>query len=88
MHRLLWLSVETIFHFSAFDKQVQDSKDLAQEALAKVPEIRRLIIEAENKTKDAQHALAGAEQTAQYARDKAQEAQKKYAEQASRVIGH
>ncbi|XP_046998702.1 laminin subunit gamma-1 isoform X2 [Schistocerca americana] len=74
---------ETYNTLQAFDKQVQDSKDLATEALGKVPEIERLITEAENKTDRARQALAGAVQNAQYARDTAQEAQNKFAEQAS-----
>jgi coxsackievirus/adenovirus receptor len=64
---------------------VQDSKYKAEDALGLVPEIRRLIVDAENKTGDARQALAGAEHNAQIARDTAQEAQQKYAEQASHV---
>ncbi|PSN35327.1 Laminin subunit gamma-1, partial [Blattella germanica] len=66
-----------------FDRQVQESKDKAYEALNLIPEIRQLIADAENKTNDAHHALAGAEQNAQLAHNIAQDAQQKYAEQAS-----
>jgi coxsackievirus/adenovirus receptor len=68
-----------------FDQQVQESKYKAEDALHFVPEIRQLIADAENKTGDARQALAGAEHNAQIARDTAQEAQQKYAEQASHV---
>jgi coxsackievirus/adenovirus receptor len=64
---------------------VQDSKYKAQDALSLVPEIRQLITDAENKTDNARQALAGAEHSAQTARDTAREAQQKYAEQASDV---
>jgi coxsackievirus/adenovirus receptor len=64
---------------------VQDSKYKAEDALGLVPEIRQLIADAENKTINARQALAGAEHSAQTARDTAQEAQQKYAEQASHV---
>jgi coxsackievirus/adenovirus receptor len=67
---------------------VQDSKYKAEDALGLVPEIRQLIADAENKTGDARQALAGAEHNAQIARDTAQEAQQKYAEQASHVRPH
>ncbi|XP_067003262.1 laminin subunit gamma-1 [Anabrus simplex] len=74
---------ETLRTLQEFDKQVQDSKDEAQDALELIPEIQQLIAEAENKTQDAYKALAGAENNAQRARDMAQEAQLKFAEQAS-----
>jgi coxsackievirus/adenovirus receptor len=64
---------------------VQDSKIKAEDAQASIPEIRRLITDAQNKTDYARQALIGAEHNAQIARDTAQEAQQKYAEQASQV---
>jgi coxsackievirus/adenovirus receptor len=64
---------------------VQDSKYKAEDAQASVPEIRQLITDAQNKTDYARQALIGAEHNAQIARDTAQEAQQKYAEQASQV---
>ncbi|XP_063244920.1 laminin subunit gamma-1 isoform X2 [Bacillus rossius redtenbacheri] len=73
----------TLDTLQEFDKQVQDSKGAANEALKDVPEIKRLIAEAENKTRVAEAALQGAVANAQFARDKAQEAEQKYAEQAS-----
>jgi coxsackievirus/adenovirus receptor len=78
----------TFFSVTDFDQQVQDSKYKAEDALRLVPEIRQQIADAENKTGDARQALAGAEHNAQIARDTAQEAQQKYAEQASHVRPH
>jgi len=73
---------QTLYTLQAFDKQVQDSKKNATEALAQVPRIKQLIEEANDKTARAQQALAGAETSAINARDTAQQAQKTYAEQA------
>ena len=64
---------------------MQESKQKATQALDVVPEIRQLIAEAENKTSEVQQALADAEENAQHARNEAQKAQQKYAEQASQV---
>lgn len=69
----------------AFDKQVQDSKKNATEALGQVPQIKQLIEEANDKTARAQQALAGAESSAINARDTAQRAKKTYADQAAEV---
>lgn len=69
----------------AFDKQVQDSKKNATEALEKVSQIRQLIEEANDKTTRAQEALAGAEANAKKARDNAFEAKTAYAERAAEV---
>ncbi|XP_069688400.1 laminin subunit gamma-1 [Periplaneta americana] len=80
---ILETAKKTLKTLQEFDHQVQESKDKAQDALGLVPEIRQLIADAENKTGDAKLALAGAEHNAQIARDTAQEAQQKYAEQAS-----
>jgi laminin gamma 1 len=75
----------TLLTLEGFDKDVQNSKDRAQEAMERMEEIVELIEEAERKTAQASSALAGAEQDAQIARDNAQEAQQEYAEQASQV---
>ncbi|XP_013774278.1 laminin subunit gamma-1-like [Limulus polyphemus] len=72
----------TLDTLKKFDKLVKDSKDEADDALKKAPEIERLIEEAEEKTKDAEDALSGAGKNAMFARDIAREAQK-IAEQAS-----
>lgn len=64
---------------------MQDSKKNATEALEKVPEIKQLIEEANDKTTQAQEALAGAETSAIKARDKANEAKTTYAERAAEV---
>jgi coxsackievirus/adenovirus receptor len=78
--------IKIIFFFVIeFDQQVQASKSKALEALSSVPKIQKLIADAQNKTNDARQALIGAEVDAQNARDTAQEAQQKYAEQASQV---
>lgn len=69
----------------AFDKQVQDSKKNAMEALGQVSQIKQLIEEANDKTLRAQQALAGAELSAVNAKDTAQQAQKTYADQAAEV---
>jgi len=80
---ILKTAKKTLRTLQEFDQQVQDSKYKAEDALASVPEIRQLIADAQNKTDDARRALIGAEYNAQIARDTAQEAQQKYAEQAS-----
>lgn len=69
----------------AFDKQVQDSKKNATEALGQVPQIKQLIEEANDKTVRAQQALEGAESSAKNAKATAEEAQIIYAEQAVNV---
>lgn len=76
----------TIFVFNlAFDKQVEESKENATEALKLVPEIQKLIEEANDKTIGAQHALEGAESSAKNARDTVKQAQRIYDEQAAEV---
>ncbi|XP_025424275.1 laminin subunit gamma-1 isoform X2 [Sipha flava] len=75
---------QTLSTLQAFDKQVQDSKKNATEALEQVSEIKQLIQEADDKTIRAQQALAGAEVSATNARDIAQQAQNTYAEQAGK----
>lgn len=64
---------------------MQDSKKNATEALEKVPQIKQLIEEANDKTVRAQQALVGAESSAKNAKDTAQKAQTTYAEQAAEV---
>ncbi|KAG7171849.1 Laminin subunit gamma-1-like 1 [Homarus americanus] len=59
-----------------FDKQVQESRGEAEDALIRVAEIEKLIVEAEARTRDAEDALMGAESDAKNARDIAKEAQK------------
>ena len=68
-----------------FDSLVQESKGKARDALDQAGEIRNLIKHAEDRTQEAQNALAGAESDARVARDSAKQAQE-YAEQASKVI--
>lgn len=69
----------------AFDKQVEESKGNATEALKLVPEIQQLIEEANVKTIGAQKALEGAESSAKNARDTAKQAQRIYSDQAAEV---
>ncbi|CAI6348984.1 unnamed protein product [Macrosiphum euphorbiae] len=81
--KILEEAQQTLSTLQAFDKQVQDSKKNATEALGQVSQIRQLIEEANDKTIRAQQALAGAELSAIHARDTAKEAQQTYADQAS-----
>lgn len=67
-----------------FDSLVQESKEKARDALGQVGEIKNLIEQAEERTREAQNALAGAESDARVARDSANQAQE-HAEQASKV---
>lgn len=76
---------ETLNLLSGFEKGVEDSKNLALQALDTIPEIKTLIDEASNKTEQVRLALQGAETDAQKARDTAEEAQTNYAERASKV---
>ena len=69
---------------SEFEGKKQRSKEEADAALERVPEIENQIQEAESKTRDAQANLAGAESDATMARDIAQDAQA-IAEMASEV---
>ena len=63
---------------------MQDSKGKAREALDQAGEIKKLIEHAEERTREAENALAGAESDARIARDSAKQAQE-HAEQASKV---
>jgi len=58
-----------------FNQEVQENKDKADDALLKIPEIERIIEEAEKKTMEAQDALSGAESDADMALKLAQQAQ-------------
>jgi hypothetical protein len=64
---------------------VQDSKDKATSALQTIPSIINLIEQGEEKTDTARQNYAGAEVNAQRSNATAQEALKKYAEQAAKV---
>jgi coxsackievirus/adenovirus receptor len=64
---------------------VQESKEKARDALGQAVEITNLIEQAEERTREAQNALAGAESDARVARDSAKQAQE-HAEQASKVV--
>lgn len=66
-----------------FDREVQASKNSAEEALKQIPEIQRIIDEAKNKTDNAKLSLEGARKNAQIARDVVVQAQKEFAEPAS-----
>lgn len=58
-----------------FNKQVEESKGKAQDAIQKIPDIENLIKRAENKTQEARDALSGAESDANEALSLAQLAQ-------------
>ncbi len=58
-----------------FDEKVQQSKDDAEDALERIPEIEARIEQAEDKTRQAEQNLAGAEADAIMARDIAKEAE-------------
>lgn len=74
---------KTLETLKGFDKIVQDSKDRAQDASKDIPYIKKVIAEAEEKTKEAENALGNAKRDAFQARDLAEQAQK-IAEQASK----
>lgn len=83
--QLAHILISKCSHLSEFDNQVQESRAQAPLALQQVPKIKQLIDEAKKKTDNARQALAGAQSNSQIARDSAQDAQLKYAEQASKV---
>ncbi|XP_037079278.1 laminin subunit gamma-1-like [Pollicipes pollicipes] len=66
---------KTLETLQGFDRQVQESRELASEALREVDQIAEQIAEAERKTADAREALQGAESNAEFARDMAAEAE-------------
>jgi len=57
-----------------FDEKVQESKLEADEALKKIPEIERMINNAEQMTRETRDSLEGAERDADVARDLAERA--------------
>ncbi|XP_017769174.1 PREDICTED: laminin subunit gamma-1-like [Nicrophorus vespilloides] len=59
---------------SEFDKQVQESKEAAQQSLREIPEIRALIDEANDIIGDAQKLLLDAKENAESALDRAKNA--------------
>ncbi|XP_017769170.1 PREDICTED: laminin subunit gamma-1-like [Nicrophorus vespilloides] len=59
---------------SEFDKQVQESKEAAQQSLDELPEIRQLIHDANFKIFEAQKSLLGATENAENALDRAKNA--------------
>lgn len=66
---------ETLQILLGFNKQVEESKGKAQDAIKKIPDIENLIKRAENKTQEARDALSGAESDANEALSLAQLAQ-------------
>ncbi|XP_012861133.1 laminin subunit gamma-1 [Echinops telfairi] len=59
-----------------FDRRVNDNKTAAEEALRKIPAINQTIVEANEKTREAQLALGNAAADATEAKDKAHEAER------------
>lgn len=59
-----------------FDKRVNDNKTAAEEALKRIPAINQTIIEANEKTREAQLALGNAAADATEAKNKAHEAER------------
>lgn len=64
-----------MFNLIGFNKQVEDSKGKAEDAIKKIPDIENLIKRAENKTQEARDSLSGAESDANEALSLAQLAQ-------------
>lgn len=67
-------ALETLRVLRNFDDEVQQSKQLADEALQQMGEIERIIVEAETKTRTANGALVGSGQKAERALNDADEA--------------
>lgn len=82
--KILQEAQDTYATLQKFDKQVQESRAQAPDALRQKPKIEEFISEAREKTQKAHSAIAGAQTNSQNARDSAQDAQLKYAEQASK----
>ena len=59
-----------------FDRRVNDNKTAAEEALRRIPAINQTIIEANEKTREAQLALGNAAADATEAKNKAHEAER------------
>ncbi|KAM7303910.1 laminin subunit gamma-1 isoform X2 [Ixodes scapularis] len=85
--KILEEAQNTLKTLKEFDENVKNSKEKARAALERVPEIRALIEEAENKTADARDALKDAEEDANAASDIATQAER-IAEQASKDAIH
>ena len=77
---------DTLEILEDFNQEVKANKDKADEALLKIPEIERVIEQAETKTSEAQEALSGAESDADMSLKLAQQAQST-AQNASDVSG-
>lgn len=80
VENLLEMKYSGIYHMHVqnvvgFNKQVEESKGKAQDAIQKIPDIENLIKRAENKTQEARDALSGAESDANEALSLAQLAQ-------------
>jgi len=67
-------ALETLRVLRNFDNEVQESKNLADEALQQMGEIERIIVDAEGKTRTANGALVGSGQGAERALNDAAEA--------------
>ncbi|XP_054719317.1 laminin subunit gamma-1-like, partial [Uloborus diversus] len=74
---------QTLATLKGFDELIKESKGKADEALTKIPDIKQIIIDAEDKTRSAEEALSGAKLDAIESRDEAQRAEET-AEEASR----
>lgn len=75
----------TYYTLAGFQSQVQNSSEAASLALKTVPFIEQQIQKAEQMVIEANESLNGAHKNALTARKNAQDAQEKYAEQASKV---
>lgn len=75
----------TYYILAGFQSQVQNSSEAASLALQTVPSIEEQIQKAEQMVIEANESLNGAHKNALAARTNAQDAQEKYAEQASKV---
>lgn len=81
-------ATSTLETLKRFDGSVRESRERAQEALKKVPEIRRIVQDAEQRTEEAQQALSGAQSDAIHARStaiKAKEVAEIASEEAKKV---
>jgi len=67
---------EQLANLLDFDRTVKESKEKALEALKRIPEIERILDEADNETLRASEAVKGAESAANDSKDIAEEAQK------------
>ncbi|KAH0618288.1 hypothetical protein JD844_017344, partial [Phrynosoma platyrhinos] len=67
---------DILSNLNDFDKRVNDNKTAAEDALKKIPAITRTILEANNKTRQAEAALGSAAADAREAKNKAADAEK------------